>query len=129
MPGNFANSQNLVSIKDIYKGTLLLRNGSLCQILMIGGVNFSLKSEQEQNLLTVAYQNFLNSIDFSIQILIHSRKINIDHYLEDLGKRLAEEPSPLLQNQISEYREFIRQFVSENAIMEKMFLVVVPWHP
>lgn len=129
MPANFANSQNLVTIKDIRRDTLLLKNGSLCQVLMVGGVNFSLKSEEEQNLLTVSYQNFLNSIDFSMQILIHSRKINIDHYLEDLGKRLTEEPSPLLQSQISEYREFIRQFVSENAIMEKMFLVIVPWHP
>lgn len=129
MPGNLANSQNLVTIKDIRRDALILKNGSLCQVLMVGGVNFSLKSEQEQNLLTVSYQNFLNSIDFSMQILVHSRKINIDHYLEDLGKRLAEEQSPLLQSQISEYREFIRQFVSENAIMEKMFLVIVPWHP
>lgn len=129
MAGNFSNSQDLVSIEDIRQDTLILKNGSLCQVLMVGGVNFSLKSEQEQNLLTVAYQNFLNSVDFSMQILIHSRKINIDKYLEDLGKRLADEPSPLLQNQISEYREFIRQFVSENAIMQKMFLVVVPYHP
>lgn len=126
---NFANSQNLVTIKDIRRDALILKNGSLCQVLLVGGVNFSLKSEQEQNLLTQAYQNFLNSVDFSIQILIHSRKINIDKYLDDLGKRLEEEQSPLLQSQISEYREFIRQFVSENAIMEKMFLVVVPWHP
>lgn len=129
MPGNFANSQNLVTIKDIRRDTLLLKNGSICQVLMVGGINFSLKSEDEQNLLTIAYQNFLNSVDFSMQILIHSRKINIDRYLEDLGKRLTQETSPLLQSQISEYREFIRQFVSENAIMEKMFLVIVPWHP
>ena len=129
MPGNLGNSQNLVTIKDIRRDTLLMKNGSLCQVLMVGGVNFSLKSEQEQNLLITAYQNFLNSIDFSVQILIHSRKINIDRYLADLGKRLTEEQSPLLQNQISEYREFVRQFVSENAIMEKMFLMVIPWHP
>lgn len=129
MPGNFANSQGLVTIKNIRRDTLLLKNGSICQVLMVGGVNFSLKSEEEQNLLTISYQNFLNSIDFSLQILVHSRKINIDRYLEDLGKRLTEEQSPLLQSQISEYREFIREFVSENAIMEKMFLVVVPWHP
>lgn len=129
MAGNFANSQNLVTIKDIRRDTLLLKNGSICQVIMVGGINFSLKSEEEQDLLTTSYQNFLNSIDFSMQILVHSRKINIDHYLADLGKRLDQETSPLLQSQISEYREFIRQFVSENAIMEKMFLAVVPWHP
>lgn len=129
MPGNLANSQNLVTIKDIRRDTLILKNGSICQVIMVGGVNFSLKSEEEQNLLTSSYQNFLNSIDFSLQILVHSRKININRYLDDLGERLAKEQSPLLQSQISGYREFIRQFVSENAIMEKMFLVVVPWHP
>lgn len=129
MLANLANSQNLVAIKDVRRDTLLLKNGSICQVLMVGGVNFSLKSEEEQNLLTTSYQNFLNSIDFSMQILVHSRKININHYLDDLGKRLEQESSPLLQSQISEYREFIRQFVSENAIMEKMFLVIVPWHP
>lgn len=129
MSGNLANSQNLVTVKDIRRDTLILKNGSICQVIMVGGVNFSLKSEEEQNLLTTSYQNFLNSVDFSLQILIHSRKININHYLDDLGERLAQEQSPLLQSQISGYREFIRQFVSENAIMEKMFLVVVPWHP
>lgn len=129
MLGNLANSQNLVTVKDVRRDTLILKNGSICQVIMVGGVNFSLKSEDEQNLLTTAYQNFLNSIDFSLQILIHSRKININHYLDDLGHRLDEEQSPLLQSQIAGYREFIRQFVSENAIMEKMFLVVVPWHP
>jgi hypothetical protein len=129
MPGNFANSQNLVTIKDIRRDTLILKDGSLRRIILVGGVNFSLKSDQEQNMLIGAYQNFLNSVDFSLQILIHSRKINIDRYLEELGQRLEQEPSPLLQSQISEYREFVRQFVSENAIMQKMFLVVVPWHP
>ncbi|HLA41031.1 MAG TPA: hypothetical protein VJ417_13600, partial [Candidatus Glassbacteria bacterium] len=93
MAGNFANSQNLVTIKDIRRDTLLLKNGSICQVIMVGGINFSLKSEEEQDLLTTSYQNFLNSIDFSMQILVHSRKINIYHYLADLGKRLDQETS------------------------------------
>ena len=96
---------------------------------MVGGVNFSLRSEDEQNNLTLTYQNFLNSLDFPLQIIIHSRKINIQKYLDDLSKRSSEEPSPLLQNQIAEYREFIRQFVEQNAIMEKSFFVIIPWYP
>lgn len=129
MATDFANSQDLVEIENIQNNTVILKDGSLRKILMVGGVNFSLKSQQEQDLITGAYQNFLNSLDFSLHILIHSRKINIQKYLDDLEKRRTEEASPLLQNQIAEYREFVRQFVQENAIMEKTFLVVVPWYP
>lgn len=128
MPGNFANSQNLVEIEEIKESTLILKDGTLRQILMVSGVNFALKSEDEQAAISAGYANFLNSIDFGIQILVHSRKINIDKYLAELDRRIAEEQSPLLQNQIGEYKEFIRQFVQETAIMSKSFFVVVPWH-
>jgi len=127
MPSNFANSQTLVEIEQIKDSTLILKDGSLRQILMVSGMNFALKSEDEQNAISGAYANFLNSVDFGIQIIVHSRKINIEKYLADLDQKKAAEQSPLLQNQIGEYREFIRQFVEENAIMSKSFLVVVPW--
>ncbi len=125
----FGNSQELVDIENVRDNTLVLKDGSLRQVIIVGGINFSLQSEEEQNTLILSYQNFLNSVNFPIQIIIHSRKINIDHYLAELASRAKEESSPLLQNQITEYQEFIRQFVAENAIMEKTFLVVVPWYP
>lgn len=123
------NSQNLVAIEAVQESALILKDGSLRQVVMVGGVNFSLRSEQEQNLITGGFQAFLNAIDFPLQVVIHSRKINIQKYLDDLAGRREKEPSPLLQSQISEYIEFIRQFVQENAIMEKSFFVVVPWYP
>lgn len=129
MPGNFANAQDLVAIEEIRDNTLVLKDGSLRQILIVSGVNFSLKSTDEQNIITLAYQNFLNSVDFPLQIFIHSRKLNINKYLSDLEARAEQEPSPLLQNQTREYKEFISSFVQENAIMEKNFFMVVPWHP
>lgn len=129
MAKEFANSQDLLSVANVRENTLILKDGSYRQVLMVQGVNFSLKSEEEQNVITQGYQNFLNSLEYSLQIVIHSRKINVQKYLNDLDKRLQEEPSPLLQNQISEYKEFVRKFVEENAIMEKTFLIVVPWHP
>lgn len=125
----FANAQDLVEVEDIKESTLILKDGSLRQILMVSGVNFALKSEEEQNVISAAYGNFLNSIDFGLQIIVHSRKINIEKYLEDLGKRQTAEPSPLLQSQIGEYKEFVRQFVQDNAIMSKSFFIIVPWHP
>ncbi len=126
---NFANAQELVAIETIRDDTVIMKNGSLRQILMIGGINFSLKSEGDQNIVTQAYQNFLNSLNFPLQIVVHSRKINIDKYLSKLDERRQEEASALLQDQISEYEDFIRKFVAENAIMAKTFLVTVPFAP
>lgn len=125
---NFANSQALVDVEDIKESTLILKNGGMKQILMVEGLNFALKSEDEQNIITSSYQNFLNSLDFSIQIVVHSRKININKYLSDLEEKMAGETSSLLKNQIAEYKEFVRKFVEDNAIMEKSFLVVIPWY-
>jgi type IV secretory pathway VirB4 component len=126
---NLANTQELVEVKDIRQNTLILKDGGLRQVLIVGGINFSLKSEEEQNIITQAYQNFLNGLDFQLQIIVHSRKINIEKYLETLEERRTQEPSPLLQDQIAEYEEFIRGFVRENAIMTKSFFVIVPWSP
>ena len=123
------NSLDLVDVKEIRGDVVMLKDGSMRQIVMVGGVNFVLKSETEQNLMVQAYQSFLNSIDFSLQILVHSRKVNIEGYLQGLTARKDVEESPLLQNQIQEYAAFIRGFIEKNAIMEKTFLVVVPFYP
>ncbi len=126
---DFGNSLDLVDIKEIRDSIVILKDGSLRQIVMVGGVNFALKSEVEQTILTQAYQTFLNTVEFPLQILIHSRKVNIDKYIEGLIKRKDIEASPILQNQIDEYAEFVKGFVAKNAIMEKTFLVVVPFYP
>jgi len=96
---------------------------------MVSGINFELKSEEEQNIIAYSYQNFLNTLDFSVQIVIHSRKLNIENYLNKLAERQTTETNELLKNQISEYIEFIRSFVELNAVMAKTFFVVVPYDP
>ena len=126
---DLGNSLDLVDIKEIKENTVILKDTSLRQIIMVGGVNFALKSEAEQGLITQGYQTFLNGIDFPMQILVHSRKVNIDKYIASLLERKGIEQSPILQNQIDEYAEFIKGFVQKNAIMEKTFLVVVPFYP
>ncbi len=123
------NVLDLVEIKEIRQSTVLMKNGSLRQIVMVGGTNFSLKSEDEQNIITQAYQNFLNSINFSIQIIIHSRKINIERYVARLDESRNKESSGLLREQINEYQQFVRGFITDNPIMAKTFLVVVPYTP
>ncbi|PIR88981.1 MAG: hypothetical protein COU07_03775 [Candidatus Harrisonbacteria bacterium CG10_big_fil_rev_8_21_14_0_10_40_38] len=127
--GGALPSQKFIEIKGVQGNTLLLKSGGLRQILMISGINFDLKSEDEQEMIIGSFQSFLNSLDFSIQIFIHSRKLNVDNYLERLVLRESEEENGLLKNQISEYREFIKSFVGENAIMAKNYFVVVPYDP
>ncbi|MDP2696221.1 MAG: hypothetical protein Q8O87_03170 [bacterium] len=118
-------TQQFVEIEGVRDGVLTLKNGGLRRILMVNGVNFDLKSEEEQNLIIFSYQNFINGLDFSVQTLVHSRKLNIDTYLGKLDDRRSQEDNELLRNQIGEYQQFIRSFVNENAIMEKTFFVVV----
>jgi type IV secretory pathway VirB4 component len=126
---DFGNSLDLVNIKEIRDNTVIMKDGSLRQIVMVGGVNFALKSDTEQTIITQGYQNFLNTIDFSLQIVVHSRKVNIEKYTDELLARKEVEQAALLQSQIDEYVEFVKGFVQKNAIMEKTFLVVVPFFP
>lgn len=121
------STQQFVDIKEIRDGAVVLKNGSLRKVLLVSGINFELKSEEEQNIIIYSYQNFLNSLDFSIQFLIHSRRMNIVEYLQKTKERGDNEPNELLKNQISEYAEFIRSFVESNEIMEKTFFAVVPY--
>jgi type IV secretory pathway VirB4 component len=120
-------TQQFVDIAEIKENVVILKSGSLRRILMVSGVNFELKSEEEQDIILTAYQEFLNSLDFGIQILIHSRRLNVNHYLEKLEERLDQEKNELLKNQITEYNAFVKSFVSNNAIMTKNFFVIVPY--
>lgn len=120
-------TQQFIDVKGVKNGVLILKNGSLRQILLVSGINFDLKSEDEQNAITASYQSFLNSLNFSLQIFVHSRKVNIAAYLENLVKVEAEETNPLLRTQIAEYGEFIKSFTSQNAIMNKTFFVTIPF--
>lgn len=129
MVGDFANAQDLVEIKEIKEGVIVLKSGELRQVIMVGGINFALRSEEDQNLILRSYQDFLNGLNFPLQIIIHSRKINIEKYLSILEERRNQETSGLLQDQISEYQEFVRNFIHDNAIMRKTFLVVIPFMP
>lgn len=120
-------TQKIIALDHIENDALVLKSGGLRKILMVAGVNFDLKSEEEQNLMIFAYQNFLNSLNFSIQQFIHTRKINIDDYLARIEQLKNKEGGELLKNLISEYKEFIGSLVSQNPIMSKTFFVVVPY--
>ncbi|MEK7593155.1 MAG: hypothetical protein AAB464_00330 [Patescibacteria group bacterium] len=122
-------TQQFVDIEEIKNGTIILKNGSLRRVIMVAGINVELKSEEEQNLIAYSFQNFLNTLNFSVQLVIHSRKMNIENYLKMMKEKEDSEANELLKNQIAEYIEFIRSFVAENAVMAKTFFAVVPYDP
>ncbi|MFA5173163.1 MAG: hypothetical protein WC435_02075 [Candidatus Paceibacterota bacterium] len=123
------STQDFIKIENIEEDVVVLKDGGLRQIIMVSGVNLDLMSEEEKNVILNSYQRFLNSLDFPVQILVHSRKFNIDNYIKNIENLEKVEQNELLKNQIFEYKEFIKTFVKENDIMNKMFLVVVPFNP
>lgn len=122
-------TQNLVEIKKIKDGVIYLKDGGLVQVIMVNGINFDLKSEEEQNAIIGTFQKFLNSLDFRTQFFIHSRKVNIQKYIENIGERKKNETNELLKIQIDEYLSFIKSFVEENAIISKNFFIAIPYNP
>lgn len=124
-----APAQQFLAVESIREDVIVLKDGGLRVILMCSSFNFALKSSDEQDAVIFQYQNFLNALDFPIQFTIHSRRLNIEPYLESLAERQREEGSELLKIQISEYIEFIKTFVAATNIMSKTFYVIVPFTP
>jgi len=120
-------TQAFLEIKDIKEGVLLLKNNAIRGILMVSSINFALKSDEEQSAIIYAFQTFLNSLDFSCQIVIQSRNINITPYLDGLKDLEEKQTSELLKQQTASYREFIKNLVKGDMIMTKNFYVVVPY--
>lgn len=120
-------SQDFVPIEKIRDGIVILKDGSLRGILIASSLNFALKSVDEQNAIVAQFQNFLNSLEFSIQISIQSRELDIRPYVALLENRLESTTDDLMQIQIKEYIEFIKNFVDISNIMTKNFFIVVPY--
>lgn len=120
-------TQKFVEINEIKDGIVYLKDGGIRKILIVGGINFDLKSEAEQNLILGSFQNFLNTVDYPIQLFIHSRKVNVDAYLDKMRERREKEENELLRIQIDEYINFIKTLVEQNSIISKTFFVVVPY--
>lgn len=120
-------TQEFLEFDQIRDGIIILKSKALRAILMVSSLNFALKSEEEQNAILYQFQNFLNSLDFSCQILIHSRKINIVTYLDKLKKIEEKEDNELLKIQIADYRKFIESMMTGGSIMQKNFYVIIPF--
>ncbi len=119
----------LIKVKDVQNDAYVLENGGLRAVLSLSGLNFSLLSEEEQNLIISQFKNFLDGLDFPVEILILSRLENINDYLKILHLRLEEEKDALIKFQLEEYISFLEDYLENHKIMKKMFYIIVPYDP
>jgi len=123
------SAQDYVDVDEIRDGVIVMKNRSLRAVLLVSSINFDLKSSEEQEAIIAQYQVFLNSLDFPLQIIVSSRKLNISPYLEMLKKKEKEHQNELMRMQVAEYVDFIGKLTDMSQIMSKFFYIVVPFFP
>lgn len=124
-----AATQEFVPIKEVRDGIVILKDGSMRALLMASSINLALKSTDEQSAIIAQFQNFLNSLEFTVQFFVESRDLDIRPYIALLEERLAAELDDLMKIQIREYIAFIKDFTERANIMSKNFFIVVPYDP
>ncbi len=124
---NKVSSRRQIQIKEVKDDILILPNQEYRTILETSSVNFELKSEAEQDVLIDSFQNFLNSLNCQLQILVRVREVDIDHYLEDISKIKDKEAEKIYKNQIDNYCQFVKNLVSGNKILSRKFYIVIPY--
>jgi len=129
-----AATQNFLEMEQIREGIVILKNKSLRAIMMVSSLNFALKSDEEQSAIISQFQEFLNSLDFSLQIIVQTRRLNITGYLDKLKDLEEKQPNELLKTQMADYRNFVSDLVTGappanvyGEIMTKNFFVVIPF--
>lgn len=122
-------TQQFVPVKEIRNGIVILKDGTYRGILICSSINFGLKSADEQHAITLGFQNFLNTLDFSIQIVMNSRKMDLRPYLALLQEKEKDQKTELMKIQLREYIAFVSSFADQTNIMTKSFYIVVPYSP
>lgn len=122
------STQSHLPFSEIKDGIVVMRDGSLRMIVLCSPTNFDLKSPAEKDAIEFAYQGFLNGLHFPIQIVIQSRKIDLDNYLAKLEQIQSNQANALLAGLMEDYIYNIRGLLDEVNIMEKRFYVVVPYY-
>ena len=121
------STQEILRFAEIKDSVVITKTGELRAILLASSINFSLKSEQEQNAIIFAYQNFLNSLNFPVQILVQSKKLDLGRYLNKLKETANTQTNELLRIQTFDYIDFVGRLINIANIMDKKIYVVVPF--
>lgn len=129
MAVNSKATQEFVPIREVRDGIVMLKDGTMRAVILASSLNFSLKSDEERNAIILQFQDFLNSLDFYVQISVQSRRLDIRPYLALLEERYKEQMNDLMKIQTREYIDFIKKFTETTNIMTKNFFIVVPYDP
>ena len=124
-----ASTQKYLPFSEIKNDVVIMPDGSMRAVLLVSSVNFALKSEEEQVALVHGYVQFLNAFDFPMQIVVQSRRLRIEEYLEKIHEKEKDQKNELLRIQTGEYRRYVAELVKLGDIMTKKFFIVVPYHP
>ncbi|MGB3945588.1 MAG: TraC family protein [Candidatus Saccharimonadales bacterium] len=124
-----APARQQIAIKGVRDNVLILPGNEYRAILKVSALNFELRSEEEQDAIMDTYESFLNSIGSPLQILIRTREIDMDKYLEDISAARETEPEKIYREQLQYYDEFIRSLITHNKILTRHFYIVVPYKP
>ncbi len=122
-------TQRYLDIAEIREDTVVMKDGTLRSVLLVSSINFALKSEDEQQATVQGYIQFLNGLEHPIQVVIQSRRMNIDGYMGELKRQEDSINNELLKSQIRDYMSFVKELVELGEIMQKQFFVVVPYDP
>ena len=114
-------------MEDVVDGIVILKDGSCGLVMQLSSVNFDRLSEREQSALVFAYGGILNSLNFSIQILIRSETKDVSTYVKRLNEAFNNEKNELLKERIASYKSFIEEIVKKNDVLSKSFYIVVPF--
>lgn len=124
-----ASTQSFTEISEIKDDVVLMKDFSAATVIEVSAVNFWLLSTEEQNSMIYAYAGLLNSLSFPVQVLVISKKMDISAYLDYLEDRVTKMATELLKSRLVSYREFIKNIVKKNTVLEKRFFFVVPFSP
>lgn len=124
-----STTQDFVPIQEVRDGVVVMKDGTVRSILLVSSINFDLKSTDEQQAIIYQFQNFLNSLDFPVQIFVQSRRLDIRPYIALLEGRVNEQSNDLMKVQVKEYINFVKKFTEDTNIMTKNFFVVVAYTP
>ncbi|MFA6422717.1 MAG: hypothetical protein WCV92_04960 [Candidatus Buchananbacteria bacterium] len=123
------STQSRLHIAEIKDDAVVLKDGTLRAVLLVSSINFALKSEEEQNAIISGYVQFLNLLDSPLEILVQSRKLDLDGYLKSISEAEKKQTNDLLKLQVTEYKQYITELVEMGNIMTKRFYIVVPYDP
>lgn len=122
-------TQRFLDIAEIREDVVVMKDGTLRAVVLVSSINFALKSEDEQMAIIQAYMQFLNSLEHPLQVVIQSRQMNIDPYLQNLKDQAQKTTNDALRMQINDYLSFVQELVTLGEIMQKSFYLVVPYDP